>query len=92
MSKLQALLHRWPVHGLLRFACWLGLAALGLFAFPIVEPRPLPVILAMSLGQLMGAVAFICYLLAVLTDAARTPPAEMPAATPSDASPGSGDA
>ena len=72
MSWFQRMLHRWPVQGLVRFACWLGIAALCSFAFSIVVPTALPVVFAMSFGQLMGAFAFLCYLLAVLTDVVRS--------------------
>jgi hypothetical protein len=32
------------------------------------------VILAMSVGHVVGALAFLCYLLAILLDASRRPP------------------
>ena len=56
---------------LIRVACVLALVALSVMAYSIVSPRPLPVILAMSVGHVLGAAAFCAYLLAVIVDAAR---------------------
>lgn len=59
------------VTGLTRFACILALLALALMSYSIVSPRPLPVILAMSVGHALGGAAFLAYLVAVVLDAAR---------------------
>jgi len=67
---------------LVRVACLLALLALALVCWSILDPRPIPVILAMSVGHLVGGAAFACYLLAVILDAVRRPPsAEDTAAT-----------
>lgn len=76
--NVQRLLTKWPVSSLIRAACYLGLVALAMMVVSIVYPRPLMVILGMSIGQGVGVLAFLCYLLAVLGDAARSAPATLP--------------
>jgi hypothetical protein len=72
--KKLALPHRWHVRALIRVACYLGIAALVLMALSALVPAALPVVIGMSLGQGLGVLAFLCYLLAVLTDMSRAPP------------------
>jgi hypothetical protein len=69
---------------LVRLACVLALVALGLVCWSVLQPRPVPVILAMSAGHVVGGSAFACYLLAVILDAVqRPPPAQQePASSP----------
>jgi peptidoglycan/LPS O-acetylase OafA/YrhL len=52
----------------LELACALALAALALIVWSIVDPRPIPVILAMSLGQALGTVSFGAFLWVVVRD------------------------
>jgi hypothetical protein len=59
------------IRGLIRVACWLSLIGLGIMTYSILSPRPLPVILAMSVGQVIGGAGFACYIVAVVLDAAR---------------------
>ena len=73
MRLLDRVLHR-SVPELVRAACVLALIALGLMCWSVLEPRPVPVVLAMSAGHVVGASAFACYLLAVILDAVRRPP------------------
>lgn len=73
MSLSERLRHR-SVPSLVRLACVLGLCALAIICGSVVFPRPLPVILGMSAGHALGGAAFICYLLAVILDAAGHPP------------------
>lgn len=61
------------VRHLTRIAAVLALIGLAIIAYSILSPRPLPVILAMSVGQLFGAVALVCYFLAVVLDVSRKP-------------------
>jgi hypothetical protein len=61
------------VTGLVKLACVLALLALSLICYSVLVPRPLPVILAMSLGHVVGGSAFACYFLAVILDATRRP-------------------
>jgi hypothetical protein len=53
---------------LLRASAWLTLVALALMVWSVVQPTPLPTILAMSLGQAIGTAAFAMYLLAIVID------------------------
>jgi len=72
VSLLQRVLGN-SVTGLTRTACWLALAGLATMSYSIISPRPLPVIFAMSVGQGIGILAFLCYLLAVVIDVGRHP-------------------
>ena len=56
---------------LLQISAGLTLAALALMVWSMLAPTPLPVILAMSLGQLVGTVAFGLFGYAVLVDQVR---------------------
>lgn len=55
---------------LIRVACFLGLASLLLMVIGILFPLALPVIASMSIGQGLGSLAFICYLLAIVAEIA----------------------
>jgi hypothetical protein len=57
--------------GMVRVACWIALVGLAVLCASIVYPAPLLIIFAMSGGQVIGIVAFLCYLLAVLMDVGR---------------------
>jgi len=59
------------VPGLLKGACVLGLVALALVVTSVLLPRPLFVILAMSVGHGVGAAALACYVLAVILDSGQ---------------------
>jgi len=72
VSLLDRVLHR-SVPELVRVACVLALLALGLVCWSVLQPRPIPVILAMSAGHAIGGTAFACYLLAVILDAVQRP-------------------
>lgn len=56
---------------LVRAAAVLTLFALALMVWSMLDPTPLPVMLAMSFGQLLGTVAFALYGLAVYKDLRR---------------------
>jgi hypothetical protein len=51
-----------------RRSCYLALAALAFIIWSLVQPAPLPVIGAMSLGQLLGTLSLGFFLYAVVTD------------------------
>jgi hypothetical protein len=53
---------------LLVSACVLTLAALGLMSWSLFDPRPIPVITAMSLGQLLGTLSLALFLYVVWLD------------------------
>ncbi len=56
---------------LLRAASVLTLLALALMVWSMLDPTPLPVMLAMSLGQVFGTFAFAMYGIAVYKDLRR---------------------
>jgi hypothetical protein len=49
-------------------ACVLALSALALFVWSLLDPRPIPVIAAMSVGQAIGTLSFGAFLFVVLAD------------------------
>lgn len=56
---------------LLRISAVLTLLGLGFMAWSMLEPTPLPVMLAMSVGQGLGMTAFALYLFVVVRDVRR---------------------
>lgn len=57
-----------------RRACYLALLALALMVWSQVRPEPLPVIVAMSVGQAIGTLSLAMFLFAVFTDLRRMLP------------------
>ena len=55
-----------------RFAAVLTLFALALMVWSVLVPTPMPVMPAMSLGQLLGTSSFAMFGLAVLIDLRRS--------------------
>jgi len=49
----------------------LTLLGLGLMVWSVIQPSPLPTILAMSVGQVLGMSAFGLYILAIAIDLRR---------------------
>jgi hypothetical protein len=45
----------------LAIACVLGLVGTALMVWSVMDPRPLPVILAMSLGQATGTLSLLLF-------------------------------
>jgi hypothetical protein len=56
---------------LLRASAALTIVALALMVWSMLEPTPLPVMLAMSIGQGIGTIAFGIYLYVVVADFRR---------------------
>jgi hypothetical protein len=56
---------------LLRAACVLALVGLALMVWSILDPRPMPVILAMSVGQAIGTASLLLFLVVVVADLRR---------------------
>ena len=56
----------------LRVACLLGLVALGLMVWSLLDPRPVPVLVAMSVGQVLGTLSLAIFVLVVVVDVRRT--------------------
>jgi cytosine/uracil/thiamine/allantoin permease len=61
MSPLRI---RW----ILRVSCICALAGLALMTWQLFEPRVVPIIVAMSLGQILGTASFAAYLFVVFDD------------------------
>jgi hypothetical protein len=57
---------------MLRTSAVLTLLALALMIWSVFQPTPMPVMLAMSLGQALGTGAFALYALAILIDLRRS--------------------
>lgn len=55
----------------LQAACLLTLVGLGLQAYALLVPRPLPIIVALSVGQGIGTLAFVVYLSVFIYDLRR---------------------
>jgi hypothetical protein len=49
-------------------ACGLALVGLALMAWSLLDPRPIPVIVAMSLGQGAGTLSFLAFLAVAAVD------------------------
>jgi hypothetical protein len=56
---------------MLVYACWLALAALGLMVWSLLDPRPIPVIVAMSVGQILGTLSLVAFLALISVDLRR---------------------
>jgi hypothetical protein len=75
-----------------RWACVLSLVALGLITWSLFHPTPVPVLLAMSVGQGLGTLALLIFGAAIYLDLRRArligrslpPPPRAPSATPPD--------
>jgi len=53
---------------LVRVAAILALVALPLMVWSVLDPRVWPVLVALSLGQIVGTVSFLLFLVAVARD------------------------
>ncbi|MEO6573944.1 MAG: hypothetical protein ABIP89_08905 [Polyangiaceae bacterium] len=53
---------------IIRAACGCTLAALAMMVWSIFDPRPLPVVGAMSVGQVLGTLSLGAFLYVVLAD------------------------
>ena len=52
-------------------ACVLGLLASALMCWSVLDPTPFPVLVAMSVGMVIGILSLVCYVAAVLLEAWR---------------------
>jgi hypothetical protein len=71
-----------------RRACYFALAALALICWSLVDPSPLPVIGAMTVGQVIGTFSLAWFLLAIVADLRRTYVLRGPGAPPGSGSGG----
>jgi len=56
---------------LLRIAAVLSLVGLALMMWSVFDPRPAPVLIGLSLGQVIGTSSFVIYLAIVIWDIRR---------------------
>jgi hypothetical protein len=56
----------------LRWAAALGLLSLALMIWGVIDPRPISLVVAMSIGQGLGTVAFVAFCLVVVNDLIRS--------------------
>lgn len=70
-----------PLH-LARFAALLTFPSLALMAWSVISPRPIPVVLAMTLGQVIGTAALALYVVAIILDLCRARVLGRPRRTP----------
>jgi hypothetical protein len=52
-------------------ACLLSLLALALMVWSLLEPTPMPVLVAMSVGQVLGTVSLLMFGAVVIADMRR---------------------
>ncbi|MBK8254787.1 MAG: hypothetical protein IPK82_19270 [Polyangiaceae bacterium] len=51
-----------------RWACYLSLVALGFIGWSLISQKPLPVIFAMTIGQLLGTLSLLLFLGSIALD------------------------
>lgn len=61
---------KWVVRSL-RLAAVSALIALGLMVWGVLDPRPIALVVAMSVGQALGTLSFALYAVAVIADLLR---------------------
>jgi MFS family permease len=79
MSELEALAdgkiaqtaRRFGSQKLVLAACVLGLVAMAMMCWSVLDPTPFPVLVAMSVGQGLGTLSLLCYLGAVFVEVWR---------------------
>jgi len=72
IRRLKTLVTRPPrVPTLLKLSAVLTLIAVALMVWSMLQPTPMPVILAMSLGEGLGILAFALFCISVLIDQVR---------------------
>ena len=55
----------------LRWSAVLGLLALGLMVWGVIVPSPISLVIAMSVGQVVGTLSFVVFLIVVANDLRR---------------------
>ncbi len=61
---------KWAMRGL-RLAAISALIALGLMVWGVLDPRPIALVVAMSVGQALGTLSFALYAVTVMADLAH---------------------
>jgi hypothetical protein len=62
-------------------ACVLALVALALMVWSLLEPTPVPVLVAMSVGQALGTISLLMFLAVVVADMRRAHLERVPGST-----------
>ena len=57
---------------LVRIACALAMLGLAAMVWSVIDPRPIPVFLAMSAGQAIGTLSLLIFLFVLVLGATRT--------------------
>jgi hypothetical protein len=71
IAKLVARVKRIEMTTLVRISAALTILGLALMVWSLLVPTPMPVMLAMSVGQAFGTSAFMLYLVAIVIDLRR---------------------
>jgi hypothetical protein len=72
---------------ILAAACVCALGALALMSWSLFDPRPLPVIAAMSVGQALGTLSFLAFVYVVAMDLRQRRTPATPTSSPPTSSP-----
>ena len=56
---------------ILRAACFLALLGIALMVWSLLVPTPMPVLVAMSVGQVLGTLSLVAFLFVVVADLRR---------------------
>ena len=59
------------IEAVTRGSAILALAGLALVALSLLVPRPIPVVIAMTVGQVLGTASLLLFLLALVLDRSR---------------------
>jgi hypothetical protein len=68
-GPLSKAVRRVGTQRLVTASCVLGLVAMALMCWSVLDPTPVPVLFAMSVGQAVGTLSLFCYLGAVFVEA-----------------------
>jgi hypothetical protein len=53
---------------ILTFACSFALSAVALMVWSLFDPRPIPVVVAMSVGQVLGTLSLLAFVYVIFVD------------------------
>jgi len=67
-KKVRVLRWRFQTQTVLVVACVCALLALALMTWQLFQPKAFPIIVAMSVGQVLGTASFVAFLVVVLAD------------------------
>ena len=62
----------------LRIACVMAIVGLALMMWSLLDPRPPPVLIALSVGQVIGTLSFAIFIWVVIADYRARPAAPPP--------------